>query len=769
MMRYLPLRTSNRSPWISVGWASLIAVAPVGCASDSVFEGEPVVAPPVAEFDRSASANRAIHGGALRLALDVTDRFVGIDSVMVRYSGALSGEFTRRYAGAPNQVRIDTTLAVPFGMQGEVVFVAQALNRHGAATQADTLTALVVREDTIRPTAVTQQIAVAPRVELGDTVRVRVRAEDDPHGAGIVRLGVLVRDELFPASAPTTVTHQLPAPADSAEHEFRVPVTQLPGPATGRERQLTFVAFAIDQAGNCTAVGAAGTPVPCTVAAGLPVLAGIAGAPSTITVTETRTFRQAALTAAAGVGDMVVDVGRRALYFTNQSLNSVDALSWDGPALTRTGRAAVGALPRGLTMDNSGMQLIVANSGGTSLSYVALAGDFRETSRYETPNAALWQITGVVEVDTVIVNGVPEERTRVGEVAEFTQFSDRPQFVGQDAFGAVFYSTPGAVRWVETGPGWPSPESGIMLWPQVVPDNTWGPGRDPERCYDDATLEDTLPCVIAGVDSIKVVAFEQSPFRGTMWEVWAHPVGDPTAPFVVRSNSLHDIETRLNSGGARPFMFAGSWDYSFWETGGNMFVTSSGDRNWVSFADADAGRIWNWGVIDGPSFIGGSGPRLYNRRISQFLNINDYELNTQSPFTAIATTHDGLAFVSRSATSLFFFTNPLRLLGSYVGADIAGGAGVAIHPVARLGTAAANLYGDWAAAGSAAPEIILIETRHFRRVGSIPLLEPVGGHLRVVQRLATDPGDIVAHIFGVTASGAVFHVPVRQHHFTPGL
>jgi hypothetical protein len=766
MRNLLPQRVIGRAGKFAALLATF-AAALLACDSQSVFEGEPVIAPPVTEFDRSASATRAIHGGVLPISVTASDRFVGVDSVMVRYTGALTGSFTRRFAGAPAQVRIDTVLAVPFGTQGTVVFDAFAMNRYGSTAQADTLSVQIVREDTIRPVAVSQQLDVPARVELGDTVRVRTQARDDAFGSGIVRVGVIVRDAAAAAAPAVTFTHDV-APMDSVQHDFRIPVAQLPGPMTARSRELTFVSFAVDQAGNCTAVGAAGVPVPCTVADGQVSVENVPGATASTVVTATRTFRQAA-PSAAQIGDMVVDPGRRTLYISNQANNSVDAISFGTAALTRTGRALVGAAPRGMTIENGGQRLIVANSGGTSLSYVGLGdGAFRETSRYETPDVALWQITGEVITDTLVVDGVVVIYTRVAETAEFTGFSDRPQFVAQDARGAVFYSTPGAVRWVETAPGWAAPESGIMLWPQVVPDNRWGPGLPPLPCYTPDTRVDVMPCVIAGVDSIKVVAYEQSPFRGTMWEVWSHPVGNPQAPFNVRSTSLYDIETRLRSGGAQPFMHFGSWDYSFWQTSSNMFVTSSGNREWVNFADADAGRVWNWGAIEGPSQIGGPGPRLYDRMISQFVNINDYEQNTQSPITAVATNDDGSAFVSRSGTSVFFFNNPLRLLGSYNGADIAGGHGVAIHPVARIGTeAGGNTYGDWVAAGSSTPEIVLIETRHFRRVGTVPLLEPVGGPLRVIQRLDTDAEDVVAHIFGVTQSGAVFHVPVRTGNFTP--
>jgi hypothetical protein len=744
MMRNLSRLPACCRPRTPVGLLAVFTAALLACDSESVFEGPPVLAPPVTAFDRETMPTTVIHGGALNVSVTATDNYVGVNTVTVRYSGALTGSFTRSYSGAPAHVRVDTALAVPFGMEGPVLLEAFASNRHSTVAQVDTLIATIVREDTIRPTSVAQQIAIPAHIGLTDTISVAVSAQDDPHGTGIARVGVIMRDEAAPGAQPVTFVQDVPAVAMSVTHTLRIPVAQLPGPATLRVRNLTFVAFAVDQAGNCVAAGAAGTLVPCTIAGGQATTPYVVvGVTASTMVIDMRTFWQAAPTAEQ-IGDLVVDVPRRLLYVSNQANNSVDAISWATPVLARTGRALVGAAPRGMTIENGAERLIVANSGGTSLSYVGLAaGAFQETSRYETPNNVLYQLTPQGD----------------GAVLDHIGFSDRPQFVAQDASGLLFYSTGGAVRRVENAPSWQWPEAGIMLWTQVVDGNRWGPGIEPLPCHD-AAGANVLPCVIAYVDSVRIVY--ENPFMGTMLDVWSHPPGQPGNVIHIRSSSMREIDSYLKHHGAEPFIYRGSWNYGFWETSATTFVTSSGNRNWVSFADGAAGRVWNWGAI------GARPRRLYERFISDFSNIEDFEQNAASPITGVGANHDGSALVSRSSTSVFFFNNPLRLLGSYEASDIAGGAGVAIHPMARLGTAAVgNLYGDWVAAGSAAPEIVLIETRHFRRTGSIPLHEPVGGPLRVIQRLDGDPEDVIAHIFGVTRSGAVFHVPVRKPYFTP--
>jgi hypothetical protein len=207
-------------------------------------------------------------------------------------------------------------------------------------------------------------------------------------------------------------------------------------------------------------------------------------------------------------------------------------------------------------------------------------------------------------------------------------------------------------------------------------------------------------------------------------------------------------------------MYFGTWNFSFWlSEGPNTFVLSSGDRSSVNFAEQDAGRVWNWNATTNPI-------PSHSRLISNVVNIADYVNNTSSQITASSANHDGRLFATRSSSQVFFFTNPLRMIGSYDAADVAGGVGLAVHPDAQGGTASSGNR-NWAAVGTANAEIILVDTRHYRRVGRIGLLEPVGGPLRVTRPVAGDPSDVVAHIIGVTQSGRIFEVPVRSQDITP--
>jgi hypothetical protein len=206
--------------------------------------------------------------------------------------------------------------------------------------------------------------------------------------------------------------------------------------------------------------------------------------------------------------------------------------------------------------------------------------------------------------------------------------------------------------------------------------------------------------------------------------------------------------------GSDLFFHQGTWQFDEWLTGDTTYVAASGDGEWISIAEGavSPGRVWMWGEI-------GPHPRLFDRFISNVVNISDYVSNTSDQVTGVALNQNGLVLASRSGSQVFFFTNPLRLRGLYDDASIAGGSGIALHPAASFDTDAPNT--NWAAVGGAGNEIVLVDTRHFRRVGAISVGEPVGGALRVTGPVAGDDADVVAHVFGVTRSGGVFEVAVR--------
>ncbi|HSK18048.1 MAG TPA: hypothetical protein VK912_02835 [Longimicrobiales bacterium] len=466
-----------------------------------------------------------------------------------------------------------------------------------------------------------------------------------------------------------------------------------------------------------------------------------------------RTFPVAGSVAA--IGDVVVDAVRGVLYVSNKQNNSVDMISWTGDALERTGRALVGSAPWGMTLDLTRDTLIVANSGGTSISYVDLTS-FAEARRFYAPNAVLWQFT-------------PEEDGKV--ILTHFDFSDRPQHIAQDASGVVLYSTQptsaapdGSIRMVQWDAAWAERESDLLLWTQVVDDNAWGPGMaTPGTCHHPVTLvnldsTDDPGCVIAFADSVRI--HYENPTLGTQWRVYDHVPGNPDQVISVTSGSWYEIYTGLRAQGSDIFMYLGEWKLDEWLNADTTFVTASGDGSSIAIAEGarNPGRVWLWGEM-------GAHPPLFDRWISDVVNISDYANNTSSEITGMSVNHTGDVMVTRGASSVFFLTQPAQLRGTYSAADISGGAGVAVHPLASFD--GGSVETNWAAVGGGGSDIILIDTRHFRRIGRIIVPQRVAGPLRIVDRRAADDADVRAHLFGVTASGHVFHVPVLDTDINP--
>jgi hypothetical protein len=466
-----------------------------------------------------------------------------------------------------------------------------------------------------------------------------------------------------------------------------------------------------------------------------------------------RTFHAAS--SSAQIGDLVVDAERGSFYISNKANNSIDMIDWSGASLSRSGRALVGSLPWGLDIDLTGDTLIVANSGGTSLSFVDLNA-FTEARRFNAPNATLWQLSPG-----------EDDSTATSVVVSHIDFADRPQFVTSDASGVVFYSThptsaapDGSIRMVQKAASWQQRESDLVLWTEVLGPNAWGPGQPPLPCYDLNTLENIHEpgCGIAFVDSVRI--HYESPVLGTQLRVYDHVPGFPNQVIADTSSSWYEIDTNLRARGSDIFMKIGTWNLDEWVNADTTYLAAAGNRSWVTIAEGarETGRVWLWGAI-------GPHPRLFDRWISDVVNISDYANNTSAPITGISVNHVGDVIATRSGSSVFFLTNPMRLMGSYTAADVAGGGGVAVHP--RAGFAGADVAADWAVVGGAGPELIIIDTRHFRRVGRITLMERVAGSLRLIDRLPGDAPEVLGHAFGVMGSGRVFHTPITTSDSNP--
>src|SRR5690606_36072569 len=102
-----------------------------------------------------------------------------------------------------------------------------------------------------------------------------------------------------------------------------------------------------------------------------------------------------------GNPNAVVGTARRRLQLSNFSMNRIDVLNLRTYAFDLGNGVAVGAQPWGLFINAREDTLLVANSGGTNISFVPLE-TLREDvpRRLMTPNVALFEIPISVDATT---------------------------------------------------------------------------------------------------------------------------------------------------------------------------------------------------------------------------------------------------------------------------------------------------------------------------------------------------------------------------------
>ncbi len=234
------------------------------------------------------------------------------------------------------------------------------------------------------------------RIEVGDTVHVEA---DDP--SGIAQLGYEVRSAL---GGPID---------DSATFVSSGQLTFQPHVFTMKLPYTTFPTTAYIQV---FARNANGVRAYAKLASGSDRI-------DTVTVVAGNTRP---LPAGGIVADVMYHPGKDRLYITNITQNRVEV--FDLASLAFQPGIIVGSRPWGIAgwPRNStgaiGDTVLVANSGGTSISYVRLdaVGNGVEAFRYQLPNIIAYTIT----TTTSVTSGLP---TQVRTVYDF---SDRPQYLG---------------------------------------------------------------------------------------------------------------------------------------------------------------------------------------------------------------------------------------------------------------------------------------------------------------------------------------------------
>jgi hypothetical protein len=533
------------------------------------------------------------------------------------------------------------------------------------------------------------------RVEATDTVFVEAQ---DPVGIGFVGYDVrsitgaaIRRDSVPVVNGPTSV-----------------PVTlrmALPAPTAGAATRIILRVFArnTEGRGNDTLVTARDT---------ITLVAG--------------TTRSLPNGGAVADGYFHEPTGK--LYLTNIERNQLEVFRFDSLNFQNT-PIAVGSRPWGITVFPAGRgspigpvqnRLIVANSGGTNLSFVNLNADGsgQESERYLLPNLVAYKVS---------VAGGNITRSVV-------DFSDRPQYVGAvcntgcTETTVVFSTTPTG------GQSGGFADKGTIRWENIT-------RRSSHLFFEHATfLRDNKG------DTLEVVRFRSGTY-GSDSTLVPFPIRMDAAGFPTRDAGM--LVTMADIGFRDTTFVRNSANFKraiFGEGG-----VAKGSRTLTHDIDAGLRRYSAQVVTDtttGQVTTYTSQLSFIDNGVSPPSDVSDLIANAFSPVRGVAVSADGELFAIR-ADSTYLFNNTLRLYGLLQ--TQGGNAGFDFHPLNAPG---ANLSGGTLAtrlsfAASREPVLEVFDTRCFQRVGVIAIKDPIIGPLKTAVR-----GTRIVAV-GATARGVV--------------
>jgi len=525
------------------------------------------------------------------------------------------------------------------------------------------------------------------RVEVSDTVHVEA---DDP--SGISQLGYEVRSTPGGAiddSATFVSSGQLTF--DSHTFKMRLPYTTFPTTAYiqvfGRNsngvRAYAKLASGLDRIDTVT------------------VVAG---------VTKVLPF-------GGQVADALYHPGKDRLYLTNITKNQVEVFNLADSSFKTP--VIVGSRPWGITAwprDRNGTKgdtLLVANSGGTQISYIDLnagaSGSGLEVFRYMLPNIVVFTIT----TTTSATSGLPiRVRTKY-------DFSDRPEYIGATCrqVGGVCTETILTYSTSPT-PGQSSPFSdlrGSLRWENLTK------GVTPAGHSDSTTSHFFFEQAIG-----------QAGARGDSLEVWRYD-----ADGVGAANLVPFIDVLTGQATVISIDRLAFRDTTFVRSSGNFRRSVFGEGGSVinsrtMMFDADRGPNPSFWWIDN----GVSPPQ----------DVTDFIANSSARMFGVAINFDG-GLAAIRADSTYVLNPALRLLGIFQTTNT--NAGLDFHPQ-NTGLNSFPLNTRLAFAASSEPLIEIYDTNCYLRVGTIPIKDPIIGPITAALRPS---GQLV--LVGATARGVV--------------
>jgi hypothetical protein len=611
-----------------------------------------------------------------------------------------------------DSVALDTALSLVGASSGTLTitpFMIDSLGRQTLGNPVSLFVTSVVPTNTV-PVV---DFSVNTRIESRDTIHVEARDR-----SGLTWVGYEVRS--LPSSGTSFFAADsvaVPPSTSSTTHTFRMNLNVTTFPT-----QLQVQAFAR----NANARDYARRPVGSTGTIRIDTVTVVAGLTTPL--------------AAGGlVADAIYHPPTHSIYLSNIERNELDVFNLDDSTFHTP--IQVGSRPWGIAAwprdrdGNMGDTLLVANSGGTLISYVNTNSQ-SEVYRYPLPILLAQSVTSATGSNGVLVETITDY-----------VFSDRPQYLAATCKGSL---TPGSpcgdvvlVYSTTPTPGQTSPfvNQGTVRWENL---NTHQSHFFFEQAMGQSVdTKDTLQVQKFAAQGIGtsglIVPFRQGPFIDP---------GDTTKHYystVVKVPALgfRDTTYTRNSGNFRRAVLG---------EGGAAGGQGAQPNSRAMLFDPTVGLLGTFVDEDGVTHaipvpsqdLGVSGSFL----------VTDFIANTSTAVTGVAINFDGeLSGVRADSTYLFDAT--LRLQGMLQ--TSAGNAGIDFHP-ANAGIPAPGGSGGTQLffAASNLPQIEVYNTNFYRRCLVVPTRDPVIGPIKSAP---IGFGNVV--LVGATAHGVVI-VTVTQ-------
>ena len=411
------------------------------------------------------------------------------------------------------------------------------------------------------------------------------------------------------------------------------------------------------------------------------------------------------------------------LYLTNIQKNELEVFNLSDSSFKAP--INVGSRPWGITpwpRDHSGAigdTLLVANSGGTDISYVNLnsGSTGREVFRYALPNIIAYTIT----TSKTATGFTLQQRTKY-------DFSDRPQYLGATCTGAGFDCGDVILTYSTTPtPGQSEPftkNNGTLRWENLMTHQSHFFFEQAEG--QEADRSDTLEIIrydADGVDVKTLVPYKQ----------WAKAGTDSVqiATVVKRTDlGFRDTTFVRNSGNFRRAAFGEGGP-----VGGTRAMTYDATRGLSSQVVLASGQV---ATIQIPT---------HDLGLSGAQDVSDFVANSFAKVSGVAMNFDG-SLTGIRADSTYLLNPALRLQGILPTA--ASNSGLDFHP-GNSGPNSFPLSTRLVFAASSAPLIEIYDSYCYKLVATVPIRDPIIGPIKSAIRPST--GQIV--IVGATRGGVV--------------